>query len=363
MSQTLDVILENLQTDENKLNFLGGIYTPGNTEVADAILALNPDDLKVLKGELKHSKAEGLEDRFRFFARKFIDLYVAEDWDITLKNEVISWDDKGIADYAISRFTEKGKEDSLEYTAEIATQFGRESEGRQLMERVFDLKMAKSGKEYPFLPAETAVKLERFDQAINLYVKAGYGWLDIALKIAQEHVPERVTEIATLGFNRYDSDRNHLPELYLESARILGKEGKAERVLKKEAKRLKVDREPRCYEELVNALISLELNDQARSVADRVEAYEIGQMRTQRWYNGDNQRELARIFLALGDKEKAAEAYLRKIDKESPEHNPSHFMPDIDKVYELTGDSSVFDVKIFVFEIEEQYDKAEGLAR
>ena len=217
--------------------------------------------------------------------------------------------------------------------------------------------MARSGKEYPFSPAETAVKLGSFDEAVNLYIKAGYHWLDAALNVAKEHIPKRVVEIATLGFNGYDSDKNHRPELYLESARILGKEGKAEKVLREEARKLRVDGPPRCYQGLVTTLVSLGLHDEARSIAHEVEAYEIGQMQSQEFYDASNQRELARMFLTVGAKEKAAEALLRKIDKELPRNHPSHFLPDIDEVYRLTGDATVLQKKILVFEKEGQYDK------
>lgn len=363
MVQTLEGILGNMQSDQNKLNFLNRIYTPGNTEVADAILALNPNNFEVIKSELEYSRVEGLVERFDLFARKFIDLYIAEDLDILLKDKVISWGDKGLADYAISKFREKDCQNSLEYAAELAMKFGRENEGRQIMERLFDVQMESLGQEYPFSPAMTAVKLGRFEEAINLYIKSGYHWLDTAMRIAREHSPERVTEIANLGFYGYDSGANHRPELYLESARILGKEEKARKVLKQEANKLKINNSPRYYTDLVSALVSLGLTDEARSVADQIEDYEIKQMQTKKYYDGNNQREVADIFLVLGDKERAVKAYIRKIDKELPEYNQSNFMPDIDKVYELTGDKSVLQKKFFVFEKEGQYDKAAELAR
>lgn len=363
MAPTLEVILKNLQSDKNRLAFLEKIYTPGNIEVADRILTMSPDSSTILKREMAHAREQGQEDRFVAMGRKLVDYHVDNDFDILLSDIVVGWGNKPLADYAISRLFKKEKEDSLEYAAEIAMKFGREDEGRKLMERVFDVQMARSGKEYPFSPAGTAVKLGRFDEAINLYIKAGYHWLNAALKVAREHVPERVKEIATLGFDEYDSDRNHNPELYLESARILGKEGEAEKVLKKEARKLRVDSPPRFYEGLVNALVSLGSHDEARSVAERVEAYEVGQMQIREYYDSSNQRELARIFLALGDKGKAAEAFLRKIDKQLLSHHPSHFVDDIDEVYKLTGDKTVLQKKLFVFEREGQYDEAAGLAR
>ena len=75
MVQTLDVILENLQSDKNRLNFLKKIYTPGNTDVADTILNLDSKNLTVLERELEHSRTKGTVDRFEVLAKKVIDFY------------------------------------------------------------------------------------------------------------------------------------------------------------------------------------------------------------------------------------------------------------------------------------------------
>jgi len=360
---TLADILGTLHSDQNRLRFLQSVYTPGNTEVADRILALSPGSSSVMQREVTHAIKHGPEDRVVAMGRTLVDFYINQDRDFTAKTIILEWGNKQLADYAIAKLTENATEDSLKYAAELCMRFDRDDEWRQLTERVFDFEMTSSGKEYPSIPARTAVELERFDVAIDLYIQSGYHWLDAALHIAEVHSLERVTEIATLGFNGYNTDKNHRPELYLACAKILGKEEKVRGALLKEASELTIDRSPGCYEELIYALISLELHNEARSIAERVEAYETEQLQTIRHYTASDQRVLASIFLALGDKEKAAEAYLRKIDNEMPKNHPSHFMPDIDEVHKLTGDDSVLLKKLYVFERDGEYDKAAGFAR
>lgn len=72
METQLDVLLENLHSDENRLRFLRGIYTPGNVEVAERILAIS-EDSSVIEDEMTHAKKAGDTDRFRSMAKKYIE--------------------------------------------------------------------------------------------------------------------------------------------------------------------------------------------------------------------------------------------------------------------------------------------------
>ncbi len=201
-----------------------------------------------------------------------------------------------------------------------------------------------------------------FDGGIDLYIEAGYDSLYNAFQIAKDHVPERTAEIATLIFDGYTSHENHKPEIYLESARLLGNEDDAKIVLSKEAKEIKINDTPRQYEGLVNALIDLGLNTQAHSLARKIERYEIRQMKRADYYRG-RYRTLADIFLTVGNKEKAVEALSRKIDRESQGYMVSDFMPDIKRAYKLSGDNKFLDQKRIAFEDEGEYYRAERTAR
>lgn len=362
MTQTLDTILGNLHNDQNRKAFLEQIYIPGNIAVADRILALSPDS-DILEKEIKYAAEHGPSERVVALGCKLTDYYLNINCDILLRDAVIKLENPEVADYAIKKLAKRRTVDSLNYAADICAAFGRELEGELLLEQVFRLEMAQSGEQYPSIPARTAVKIGKFEEAIDLFLRSGYHYFDKALKVAKEHAPNRVAKIATLIFDGYDPKDHHLPMLYLEGAKILGKQDQAEKALKKEANNLKVDSDPRCYLGLVQALVSLGLDKGARIVVERVECYELKRMKRESHYNGSNHRELAELFLALGDKTEAAKALQRKIDQELPRNNPSQFMSDIDRVYELTGDPSVLQYKFLVFERERQYDQAVNLAR
>jgi ABC-type Fe3+-hydroxamate transport system substrate-binding protein len=140
---TLDEILHSLYSDESRLVFLRRIYFPGNMEVADKILAMDPHDISVLNSEMEYAKRHGLEDRFIVLAKKFVDYYIKEGFHLFVKDHVINWNNSTIADYAITRLQEVGREDLLESAAEIAKAFGREKEARKILERILDFQLKK----------------------------------------------------------------------------------------------------------------------------------------------------------------------------------------------------------------------------
>jgi hypothetical protein len=103
-------------------------------------------------------------------------------------------------------------------------------------------------------------------------MQAGYHWIDAALKIAKEHAPNRVKEIAERGFRSYKPGFS--PEAYVECAEILGKLEEAKKTLKREARRLKPKQSPRFYEDLVKSLVRLGLLEEAKAVVAKVAEHE-----------------------------------------------------------------------------------------
>ena len=108
MAGRLDNLLGSLHSDKNKLTFLNCVYTPGNAEVADTILALSPNT-SVLEKEVGYAREHGETQRFDSLARRFVDYYIQEGWDIALRDKVVGCRDNNIADYAVSKLDEKGE--------------------------------------------------------------------------------------------------------------------------------------------------------------------------------------------------------------------------------------------------------------
>lgn len=366
MTESLDILLGSLHSDKNKIAFLNRIYTLGNVEVADSILALTTDT-SVLEQETDFAREHKVSQRFASLARRFVDCYVQNDWDIILRNKVFAWGDKEIADYAISRLEEKGQENSLEYAGDIAQSFGQEQKARQLLERVLDVQMKKKDK-YAFSPAGTCVKLGKFNEAIDLFMQEDYHWLGNALHVAKEHVPERVNEIAQIGFDTY-APAFHTQETYVECAEVLGRLDKAKKTLSHEAKKLKLDLPPRFYEGLVASLVKLGLNDNAKTVVQKVATYQFQKAKEDGGRNMgfvsfyDEQKELARLYEVIGEQAPVKDILLARIDAGlKNDWHPSNYEQDIEQGYQLTGDNVFLERKLVLLEKEQKYDEASKLA-
>ena len=364
MAGRLDNLLGSLHSDKNKLTFLNCVYTPGNAEVADTILALSPNT-SVLEKEVGYAREHGETQRFDSLARRFVDYYIQEGWDIALRDKVVGWGDKNIADYAVSKLEEKGEESTLEYAGEIAQSFGQEQRARQLLERVLTVQMEKKD-EYAFSPAGTCVKLGRFNEAIDLFMQSGYHWFDRALHIAKEHVPQRVNEVAQKGFEGY-APTFHTQETYVECAEVLGKVDKAKKTLSCEAQKLTPDSPPRFYEGLVKSLAKLGMSNDARTVVQKVAAYHFkrAQERKDMMHVSfhDDQKELAGLYEVIGEQAPIRDILLARIDAGlNNGWHPSHYDKDIERGFQLTGDKVFLERKLILFEQEQKYDEASKLA-
>jgi hypothetical protein len=365
MTQDLDNLLGSLHSDKNRLAFLNQIYTTGNIEVADRLLGLTPST-SVLEKEVRYAREHGDTERFTTLARRFIDHYIENNWDILLEDEVMGWGNPDVADYAITKLEETGRESSLKYAGEIARSFGQTERERELLERVLAVQMEKED-EYAFSPAGTCVKLGRFDEAIDLFMRSGYRWLDSALNVAREHVPERTNEIAQRGFDEY-APTFHTQEIYVECAEILDKVDEAKKTLTKESKKLKPDRPPRFYQGLVSSLVKLGLNNVARTAVEKVATYQFQRAREREEGSihlsfHDEQKELARLYETIGEQAQVKDILLARIDAGlNGDWDPSNYTGDIEKGSELTGDKAFLERKLLSLEKEQKYDEASQLA-
>ena|GEM_PF-5294694 len=369
MQAQLDTLLENLHSDENRLKFLRGIYTPGNIDVADRILAMS-EDSSVVEKEMAHAKETENMDRFRGMARRHIDYHVSHDFDILLRDIVIKWQDPELADYAIAQMTSKSEADRklegpLAYSAEIAQAFGRNDVARANLERL--LALQERDAEYKFPAGDTLKKLGRFSEAIDKYVESAEGrcsgFMGNALRIARENVPDRVKEIAQIGFDAYEP-KTGFEGIYVECAEILGKTGEAERVLVKYAKKVKVDSSPRFYNGLVKALVSLGQEKIARQLVERVAKHEEREKASGSYYEFDRPEEMAQLYHAIGETDAVKNIYAERIETRIREgHHPSNAVNDINKAIELTGDKATFmEKRLLLHEKQGEYEQASQLA-
>jgi len=376
MTRSLGSLLNSLLTDSYKLTFLEKIYAPGNIEVADAILELHPNNRTVIKREIAHAGKNALEERFKVMARKYIDNLITAKvirspentyaWDMSDTKEVVSWENEEMTDYALSQIRKLNDKSSLINGANLAEASGKTDKRKSILERLFQVQMRTERKEYPSAPAETAEKLGRYEEAINLYLEGNRSDKYKALILAQKHSSaERVKKIARIGFNEFNIDRpQQNPEFYLHSASILGKLKEAKETLKISSQETIVDTNPHAYRNLVKALRNMGALSEARAFANRIEEYEFEEMKNLKHYRAENQRSLADIFLYLKDESKAVQAYTRKIEFQSSKgHHLSNYTDDIEIVYKMTGDKSIFKTKFLAFEKEGQYRDAANLAR
>lgn len=357
--------MDALHSEEAWLAFLRKIYVPGNTDVADRILAMK-EDSSVIEKELAHAEQSGDLDRAREMAIQYIDYCVRNNFTSFLRNKVIKWNNSELADYAIEQMTsefeeERRSEQVLECAAEIAQAFGKQDIATQNLERL--LAFQEKDTEHKYRAGTTLKKLGRFGEAIDVYLEEGAPWeLKSALDLAREHCPNRITEVAQRGFNTFDTKRGFW-EFYVECAEILDKKNKAERTAVKYARRTKIDDPPRCYEGIVNCLVKFGQDDEAKKLVSRIVRHEEYVRKGEGYYEFDRPKELAVLHHAVGETAAIRKIYAERIDKRLREgHHPSNTQDDIKKAIELTGDQSFREKELDLLERERDYQKAAALA-
>jgi tetratricopeptide (TPR) repeat protein len=356
----LEELLGSFHSIGARVSFLRTIYRPGNVEVADTLLELSPDN-NTLNLEANYAKANGDVDRFRQIARRSVDYHIREKTHYLLSDKVNEWNDKTVADYALSIFEDSEDEQILKSVVEIAQHFGQEEKSRRALEKILEIQLRDA--RLPYATARTCISLGRFDQAVDLFLKSGYCNYDDALKIAQQHVPARVEEVASRGIREY-SEKYHAQDVFLACARVMGEERTVKKKLRKEAKGLVPDSPPRFYKSLVEVLMRLDLEGDARKVVQKVAKYQEKLKREgRRFYFQDEQKELAKLYEDIGEFRVAGDILLERVDIALQNNwHPSNFKNDIDKGYELTQDPVFLERKLILLEMSNDFEGASKVA-
>ena len=355
--EPLESILGNLHSDDNRLQFLKRVYRPGKKNIADAILSITPDNVEVLESEAEHAREQGDSERFLKLARSYIDTCLKGVSNTSVLQKVEGWGNPELVSYTISRVENSVAESILDSATKLASAYGFDDEAHKLLERLYDIRKKDPYTVTGYLAA-VAVQIGRFDEAIDFYLESGFSSLGKALAIAQEHVPSRSEAIAKLGFKNHNKGVD--PEAYVRCAKVLGKEAKAGKHLAKEARKLKVVEPPQNYMGLVKALKHLGLDEEARSVVYKVgekEPLPIGVM-----HYPEKEDAIADLFLEIGEDKQAGDIYRRKVKRCISFMHAESLVEDIDKAYDLTGDETLLETKLFLYERDGKYSEAERLA-
>ena len=354
----LDDLMGSLHSEESQLTFLNSVYTPGNVEVADRIIALNPHS-EVLDEEVHYALAHGDEQRFEKLAKKRVDSYVENDWVTLIGDYVMKFGNMKVANYAIAALEKMAKEGSIEEASDIAQHFGQSEKRDELLERLLSIQMQE--KDWVFGPSQTYVKLGQFNEAIDLLVNSGYNWFGRALEIAKEHVPERIEEVAQRVFHEYSPDSAR-QEPFVEAARILDKTDEAKKILSREAKKFKPEYHPQFYDGLVSSLVALGADKEAQLVVKKVADHQNKRARKEEKghvFFHDEQKELATLYETIGDLDSAKDILLARIDAGiEGQWHPSHYEKDIEKGWEMTRDSAFLERKLLFLERGGRYEEA-----
>ena len=345
--------LEKLYSDKSRLTFLKGRYTPGNREVADLILSINPKAEDVLESEIDYARKHGQNEEFVELAKKLVNSNY-DDISISLKEKVIAWRNPEVADYVLRKFRNGDRLGRLE----IEDAFGRKSKEKCLEEL---LEIQKNGK-YPWSGASTAIELGRYDEAIDLYLrssKEAYGWFGNALDVAKKYNPQRLKEVAQEAFDIFSfTQESGFFKIFAECAELVDKTEEAKKIILKEAEKVMKNEKYyniRSYEELVDPLVKFGCITQAQEL--------VAHAKKKKGRVSEGMKELAKLFELVGETAKARSEYLELADEAlKGKWHPSNVVPEIDRAYMLTGDKTFLDKKLQLYEVTEHYDEASQLA-
>ncbi len=358
---------------KNRLDFLRNSYFPGNMVVAEHILAIDPCDSSVIGSEIAYAKQHGGIDEnngFIEFGKNIVDHYIEGNYGSRLEDEVKKMGDSTIADYVLAQVPsnlKKGKEkDMLSCAVRIAEYFNKEEE-KLLLEKLSEHPL--DGGESSSV-ARTYARLGLYGKAIDFYIKSDFGWPD-ALDIAKKYVTKRRHEAAQNGFDSY-TPSSGAQEVYLECARILGKEEEAKNVLTKEAENsdpafsvygFYVN--PEEYKGLIKSLLTLNLRAKAENVIAKLTAYERKECQYG-YFDLDRKRGLAMLCRETGRMVEAEKTYLDIIDTllglDYSKKCESDILHLIKEGYELTGSSAILEKKLPILEKNGEYDEAARVA-
>ncbi len=307
----LDAILNNLSEGAH-VSFLHKAYSPGNMEVADKLIEMQPYHTDILEKEIQYARENHLTDRFVDLSKKMVDTYFRDpSLSQQLQNlhaRLKDWNTTDITTYAIGKIITTSKnvepinQEFFYHAEKIVDALGKSEDKTKLLENILEFQLnsvssykslrtaAKLGKwgdalihflgmlqvkeEKGFYKAaNTCVDLGKFDQAIDLYLLDHYRFVGKAFEVAEKHAPERLSEIAKKGF------RHLVPtweDLYIKSAEILGKTEIAKKKLVQITSDINLDdNTPTYYLSLIKNMKKLGLKEKAKEVAQKLVDYRI----------------------------------------------------------------------------------------
>lgn len=384
MTTQLENLLGILHFDRTKKKFLEsvrtpGTYTPEHIEATDKLLSMEEnwsfirkENLLIIREEILPAKEAGDNKRYIQMAKKSIDLNLKDNYDAIIMNDVIKWGDSELADYAIEQMIsklEKNKEPkqySFRPIIGIAESFGKQEVATQYLERL--LTIQEKDTEDHFSAADTLQKLGRFNEAIDRYVEIAKGdypsFIKDALSVAEEHVPERVKEIAQKGFDSFDTN-NLSWESYIKCAEKIGKTKEAKKTAIEYAQEVQIENSPGFYNNLVKSLMKFEKKDEAKGLVLKVaKSQEVAKnSNNYNYYCYEEAKEMAGLYNNIGETNFVKDIYDKRIDALIENgHNAIDIENEIKNVIKLTGDLNFREKKLELYAREGEFRKASTLA-
>lgn len=384
MTAKLETILASLSTDESRIAFLERAYYPGNIEVADAMLTLEPNQNvrnQLLESEIEFvvkQKSIGLRvRRYHKLLQQFISENLKAGRYSTVSDAVRRWDvpqkmaidaERYILDHVNIEELNSARS-VFKQLIDIVIFEGGEKKARDIAAQMVGRLKKEDNVQYPLLIVEYCQKLRLYQEAIDICLKSDYHMVDDALEIALKHAQGRLQEVARHGFNNYESGWE---EVFTKCADILGpdclKEAKAKLIA--QASKMPGDR-LHAYDGLVKSLMKLgaiqEAKDFVRKCADAQK--NEARRNSSYWTRADQVDELVDLFKLVGEKPDVSELYLAVIDTHvaylgRPEPEDMQFFLRIaDQGHNLTGGLAFLEKKRILLENQGEYQQASEIAK
>ncbi|HYD03760.1 MAG TPA: hypothetical protein VEC16_05680 [Alphaproteobacteria bacterium] len=274
----------------------------------DQMLSRHSNEAKKLYDQINYALENNKNEEAFILGKQVVDKYINNEWSpewdtMRVLDRISQWKSNDLKEYAISKFSEKNTRDSLEYAVQLSEELGKKDEAKKYLERVYQLTL-KAPPKFHYAAADYAVRLERFDDAIDLYMNAG--WFENALSTAKSYSEGRIKEVAQKGFEHTSPKKD--PKVYLECAEILGLEKIAKIALQNEARYTAVKKAPVSYIDLVTSLKNIGLKGEAENLTERIRSYELHERKDK---NVHHLKQLANIYSVLDNSEE--EAHIKEL--------------------------------------------------
>lgn len=363
---SLDEILARLGTDQARYTVLERLYFqhPGDFVIARALLGLpvlsRRTRFMVIDQEQRYAKEHGLGDRLVVLAKEEIDVCVNDpDFRGDVDQIVMRENNPEITEYALLKLTSFSEDhpylrQALLQAKAIAAAKVKPSE-EAITLRLIGHAVTTGDFSGAARLAESAGK---YDQALAYYLQSNTNYdLESALKLAEEHVQERVGEVAKRGYEQYNEHIGYI-DFYFKCAKIIGKQAKAKKRFIKMIKDMVPANNPRAYTSIIKRLQEYKQHKLAEQLVDKVA--EQQRLRGAK-YSSDYETDvdIGNLYLLVGEITKAVEMYVGVIDfKIKQRHRTDEVLKIIDRAFNATNNTILLERKIQVFEMEGNYGQA-----